>query len=160
MLQNVQLLSLDECLAQGDFFSLHMPLTPQTKVRARRLPFNACTTRFRARASEHRTGLRWCTHTCMRVPPATMLSRIVCRTTVVCDPTINHLLLQGLFGDEVYAKIKRGARIVNVARGGVIDDAALARALDSGAVAQVRGKTQTMLSCPSCEVDVVNGLDM
>ena len=43
---------------------------------------------------------------------------------------------QGIFGDEAFKKIKKGARIVNVARGGVIDDAALARALDSGAVAQ------------------------
>ena len=43
---------------------------------------------------------------------------------------------QGIFGDAAFAKIKRGARVINVARGGVIDDAALARALDSGAVAQ------------------------
>ena len=28
----VRLVSLDEALAQGDFFSLHMPLTSQTKV--------------------------------------------------------------------------------------------------------------------------------
>jgi lactate dehydrogenase-like 2-hydroxyacid dehydrogenase len=32
--------------------------------------------------------------------------------------------------------VLQGARIVNVARGGVIDDAALARALDAGIVAQ------------------------
>ena len=44
---------------------------------------------------------------------------------------------QGIFGDEAFAKIKPGARVVNVARGGVIDDAALARALDAGQVAQV-----------------------
>jgi D-3-phosphoglycerate dehydrogenase len=31
--------------------------------------------------------------------------------------------------------MKKGARIVNVARGGVIDDAALRRALDAGIVA-------------------------
>ena len=31
--------------------------------------------------------------------------------------------------------MKKGARIVNVARGGVIDDAALKRALDAGIVA-------------------------
>jgi D-3-phosphoglycerate dehydrogenase len=68
----VTLVSLDEALAQGDFFSLHMPLTEGTKQ---------------------------------------------------------------MFNDAAFAKIKRGARIVNVARGGVIDDAALARALDSGAVA-------------------------
>ena len=29
----VRLVSLNDALAQGDFFSLHMPLTPQTKVR-------------------------------------------------------------------------------------------------------------------------------
>ena len=31
---NVRLVGLDEALAQGDFFSLHMPLTAQTKVRS------------------------------------------------------------------------------------------------------------------------------
>lgn len=41
-----------------------------------------------------------------------------------------------LFNDQTFAKVKRGVRIVNVARGGVIDEAALVRALDSGAVAQ------------------------
>jgi D-3-phosphoglycerate dehydrogenase len=68
----VTLVSFDEALATGDFFSLHMPLTPDTK---------------------------------------------------------------GLFGDAAFAKIKKGARIINVARGGVIDDDALARALDAGIVA-------------------------
>lgn len=68
----VKLVSFDEALSTGDFFSLHMPLTPDTK---------------------------------------------------------------GLFGDEAFAKIKKGARIINVARGGVIDDEALARALDAGLVA-------------------------
>lgn len=48
------------------------------------------------------------------------------------------LLPQKLFNDDVFAKIKKGCRIVNVARGGVIDDHALARALDAGIVAQVR----------------------
>lgn len=68
----VELVPFDEALARGDFFSLHMPLTPQTKH---------------------------------------------------------------LFGDESFAKMKKGARIINVARGGVIDDHALARALDAGQVA-------------------------
>uniref|UniRef100_A0A7R9XXT6 D-3-phosphoglycerate dehydrogenase n=1 Tax=Prasinoderma coloniale TaxID=156133 RepID=A0A7R9XXT6_9VIRI len=40
-----------------------------------------------------------------------------------------------LFGDEAFARMKPGARIVNVSRGGVLDERALARALDSGAVA-------------------------
>lgn len=41
-----------------------------------------------------------------------------------------------VFNDDSFAKVKRGVRIVNVARGGVIDEEALVRALDSGAVAQ------------------------
>ena len=50
-------------------------------------------------------------------------------------------LPQEMFNDDAFSKIKKGARIVNVARGGVIDDAALARALDSGAVAQASART-------------------
>lgn len=42
---------------------------------------------------------------------------------------------KNMLNDEAFAKMKRGARVVNVARGGVIDEAALARALDSGVVA-------------------------
>lgn len=68
----VKLVTLDEALAAGDFFSLHMPLTPGTK---------------------------------------------------------------NMFNDAAFAKMKKGARIVNVARGGVIDDVALAKALDEGIVA-------------------------
>lgn len=40
-----------------------------------------------------------------------------------------------MFNDEAFGKMKKGARITNVARGGVIDDEALARALDAGIVA-------------------------
>lgn len=46
-------------------------------------------------------------------------------------PTTNKI-----FNDETLAKMKNGVRIVNVARGGVIDEDALVRALDSGKVAQ------------------------
>ncbi|EMS51685.1 D-3-phosphoglycerate dehydrogenase, chloroplastic [Triticum urartu] len=42
-----------------------------------------------------------------------------------------------VFNDESFGKMKTGVRIVNVARGGVIDEDALVRALDSGKVAQV-----------------------
>lgn len=42
-----------------------------------------------------------------------------------------------VFNDETFAKMKKGVRIVNVARGGVIDEDALLRALESGIVAQV-----------------------
>lgn len=42
-----------------------------------------------------------------------------------------------VLNDETFAKMKKGVRIVNVARGGVIDEDALVRALDAGIVAQV-----------------------
>lgn len=42
-----------------------------------------------------------------------------------------------VFNDETFSKMKKGVRIVNVARGGVIDEDALVKALDSGIVAQV-----------------------
>jgi len=42
-----------------------------------------------------------------------------------------------MLNDETFGKMKNGVRIVNVARGGVIDEDALVRALDSGKVAQV-----------------------
>ncbi|CAA0808776.1 D-3-phosphoglycerate dehydrogenase 2-chloroplastic [Striga hermonthica] len=46
-------------------------------------------------------------------------------------PTTNKI-----FNDATFSKMKKGARIINVARGGVIDEDALVRALDSGIVAQ------------------------
>ncbi|KAE9616349.1 hypothetical protein Lal_00017124 [Lupinus albus] len=46
-------------------------------------------------------------------------------------PTTNKIL-----NDDTFAKMKKGVRIVNVARGGVIDEDALVKALDSGIVAQ------------------------
>ena len=56
---------------------------------------------------------------------------------------------QGMFNDEAFSKMKKGARIVNVARGGVIDEAALARALDNGQVAQVP-MLSTLRECLCC----------
>jgi len=41
-----------------------------------------------------------------------------------------------IFNDETFAKMKKGVRIINVARGGVVDEDALLRALDNGTVAQ------------------------
>ncbi|KAG5548202.1 hypothetical protein RHGRI_013786 [Rhododendron griersonianum] len=41
-----------------------------------------------------------------------------------------------VLNDETFAKMKKGVRIVNVARGGVIDEEALVKALDAGIVAQ------------------------
>ena len=42
-----------------------------------------------------------------------------------------------LFNDDTFAKMTKGVRIINVARGGVVDEEALLRALDNGTVAQV-----------------------
>lgn len=42
-----------------------------------------------------------------------------------------------ILNDDAFAKMKTGVRIINVARGGVIDEDALVRALDAGKVAQV-----------------------
>lgn len=42
-----------------------------------------------------------------------------------------------IFNDQCFATMKKGVRIINVARGGVIDEDALLRALLSGIVAQV-----------------------
>uniref|UniRef100_A0A803MLI5 phosphoglycerate dehydrogenase n=2 Tax=Chenopodium quinoa TaxID=63459 RepID=A0A803MLI5_CHEQI len=41
-----------------------------------------------------------------------------------------------VFNDTTFSKMKKGARLINVARGGVIDEDALVRALDCGIVAQ------------------------
>jgi D-3-phosphoglycerate dehydrogenase len=42
---------------------------------------------------------------------------------------------KGLLNDAAFARCKKGVRIVNCARGGIVDEAALKRALDSGRVA-------------------------
>ena len=41
----------------------------------------------------------------------------------------------GFISDDAFAAMKDGVRVINVARGGIIDEEALARALDSGKVA-------------------------
>lgn len=43
----------------------------------------------------------------------------------------------GFINDEAFAKMKDGVRVVNAARGGIIDEGALQRALDSGKVCSV-----------------------
>ena len=67
--------------------------------------------------------------------------------------------MQGIFNDEAFAKIKKGARIVNVARGGVIDDDALARAIDAKQVAQVSVLLWLRLS-EGCTGDELHGHDL
>jgi D-3-phosphoglycerate dehydrogenase len=41
----------------------------------------------------------------------------------------------GLFGKEMFTKVKPGVRLINVARGGIVDEAALAEAVREGKVA-------------------------
>ncbi|KAG2492034.1 hypothetical protein HYH03_009763 [Edaphochlamys debaryana] len=43
---------------------------------------------------------------------------------------------KNIFSDAAFSRMKRGCRVINVARGGVIDEAALVRALDSRQVVQ------------------------
>ncbi|XP_057707466.1 D-3-phosphoglycerate dehydrogenase [Corythoichthys intestinalis] len=54
----------------------------------------------------------------------------------LCDYITVHTPLMpstvGLLNDETFAKCKRGVKVVNCARGGIIDEAALLRALESG----------------------------
>jgi D-3-phosphoglycerate dehydrogenase len=68
----VELVSLDELLAEADFITLHAPLTTQN---------------------------------------------------------------EGMLGEAEFARMKRGARLINCARGALVDEAALCRALDSGQLA-------------------------
>ncbi|XP_072300517.1 D-3-phosphoglycerate dehydrogenase [Eucyclogobius newberryi] len=53
-----------------------------------------------------------------------------------CDYITVHTPLMpstvGLLNDETFAKCKKGVKVVNCARGGIIDEAALLRALESG----------------------------
>jgi D-3-phosphoglycerate dehydrogenase len=41
----------------------------------------------------------------------------------------------GMIGDDAFAQMKQGVRIINSARGGIVDESALVRALESGKVA-------------------------
>ncbi len=48
---------------------------------------------------------------------------------MICNSVHN---IPGLLNDTVFAKCKKGVRVINVARGGIIDEDALLRALQSG----------------------------
>ena len=166
---NVKLVSLDEALATGDFFSLHMPLTPDTKARAcisllekapasmmrllsGGLPKRASGTRasgLNFTPFSTQRGRKWHRSHCPAHAylPLTADTKL-CFALLLTGIHHQSRCGQGMFGDAAFAKIKRGARVVNVARGGVIDDAALARALDSGAVAQAALDVFTKVTRP------------
>jgi phosphoglycerate dehydrogenase-like enzyme len=70
-----------------------------------------------------------------RVHPLAELPRLLpdCHSVVLAlalDPGTHHL-----FGTDLLARLPRGARLVNIARGGLVDTAALLAALDSGQLA-------------------------
>ena len=73
-----------------------------------------------------------------------------------CDVvTINaplHAGTQGLFNDEMLAKMKKGSYLVNTARGAIVDRDALVRAVESGHIA---GKLSAdSASPPACSLAV------
>jgi len=63
------------------------------------------------------------------------LDALLARADVITLHTPLSAATRNILSAEALAKAKRGVRIVNCARGGLVDEAALARALDSGHVA-------------------------
>jgi D-3-phosphoglycerate dehydrogenase len=63
---------------------------------------------------------------------------------------------QGLIGTQVLAQMKPGVRIINAARGGIIDEEALAAALQSG---QVAGAALDVLCQEPCTASPLLGMD-
>ena len=62
----------------------------------------------------------------------------------------------GLIGKELLAKAKAGMRIVNTARGGLLDEEALADAIASG---QIGGAALDVFSTEPCTSSPLFGLD-
>ncbi|MGQ0709726.1 MAG: 2-hydroxyacid dehydrogenase [Rhodoferax sp.] len=89
-------------------------------------------------------GMRVLYHNRSRLDAATeaQLQARYCARLEELLPQCDHLMLvvpytaqtHHLIGAEQLARMKRGATLVNIARGGVVDDLALAQALESGQV--------------------------
>lgn len=64
-----------------------------------------------------------------------------------------HLIfLPGLLNDSTFARCKKGVRVVNCARGGIVDEGALLRALQSGQCAGAALDVFTEVSACSLSV--------
>ena len=90
---NVELLTLDDVIAQSDFITIHLPKTKETK---------------------------------------------------------------GIIGEQAFAKAKPDLRVINVARGGIVDEAALADAVRSGRIA---GAALDVFDVEPCTDSPLFGLD-
>ena len=61
-----------------------------------------------------------------------MIRLIIKQKTHYFPLEVKLLFLLGLLNDTSFAKCKKGVKVVNCARGGIIDEDALLRALESG----------------------------
>jgi D-3-phosphoglycerate dehydrogenase len=69
----------------------------------------------------------------MKIEPVS-LDEVYRRADIITVHTPLTPQTKGLLNDEVFRKCKKGVRIINCARGGIVDEAALLRALGSGQV--------------------------
>ncbi len=72
-----------------------------------------------------------------RVPAhrASPMAELLPRADIVVCLAISDAATRGLFGAEAFARMKPGARFINLSRGELVDEAALAAALDGGHLA-------------------------
>jgi D-3-phosphoglycerate dehydrogenase len=69
----------------------------------------------------------------MKIEPVS-LEELYRRADIITVHTPLTAQTRGLLNDEVFRKCKKGVRVVNCARGGIVDEGALLRALESGQV--------------------------
>jgi len=63
------------------------------------------------------------------------MAELLPRADIVVCLAISDAATRGLFGAEAFARMKPGARFINLSRGELVDEAALAAALDGGHLA-------------------------
>jgi len=69
----------------------------------------------------------------MKIEPVS-LEELYRRSDIITVHTPLTAQTRGLLGDEAFRRCKKGVRVINCARGGIIDETALLRALESGQV--------------------------